>query len=65
MYLGEKELVIICDHGHFSSKNVWLNELKTSSRLLKGQSRGKTRVTLIQGMNGQREDSLSINCLWF
>ncbi len=38
-----------------------MNGLKTASRLLKGQGRGKTHVTLIQEMNIQREVSLPIN----
>ncbi len=51
MYLGDdgmKELVIICDHIHFSHKNEW-----TASCLLKGRGHGEIHVTLIQEMNGQ------------
>ncbi len=41
LYLGNdgvKELVIICDHVHFSLR---INGLKTASCLLKGRGRGK------------------------
>ncbi len=53
MYLaddGVKELVIICDHIHFSHKNEI--GLTTASCLLKGRSQGETHVTPIQEMNG-------------
>ncbi len=63
MYLGDdgvRAMVIICDHIHFSR----VNGLKTASSLLKGRGHGKTHVTLIQGINGQWEVSLSINHLW-
>ncbi len=57
---GAKELVIICDHVHFSQR---MNGLKTASSLLKGRGHGETHVTLIQEMNCQWDISLSINCV--
>ncbi len=59
MYFGDdggKELVIICDHVHFSRENEWT---KDASCFLKERGRGEIHVTLIQEMNGQWEVSLS------
>ncbi len=44
MYLGDdeaKELVIICDHVHFSHKSEWT---QTAFSLLKGQGHDETHV---------------------
>ncbi len=43
---GVKELVIICDHAHFSHKNEWTLDCFLSPK-------GAGHVTLIQEMNGQ------------
>ncbi len=43
---------------------VSMNGLKAASSLLKGWGRGKSHVTLIQEMNGQRAVSLYITHLW-
>ncbi len=51
LYPGDdeaKDLVLICDHVHFSHKNKWT---KTASSPLKWWGCGKTHVTVIQEMN--------------
>ncbi len=53
VYLGDdgvKELVIICDHVHFSHKNEWTQDCFLSP---KGVGPWRNHVTLIQEMNGQ------------
>ncbi len=53
MYLGDdgaKELVMICDHVHFSHKNGQTQDCFYSP---KGRGCSETHVTLIQEMNGQ------------
>ncbi len=41
-----------------------MNGLKTAASLQKGQGRGETPVTLIQGINGQLQVLVCINHLW-
>ncbi len=65
-YIGDdeaRELVIICNHFHFSSKNEWTKDCVQSPK--RARQWRKNHVTLMQEMNHQCDVSLSdIKRLW-